>query len=296
MTETRRRIAIPARRDARWAQILVLGGFTVLGQATLHFAVSLADVAASLLTAITLDLLWQRRSSGGWSIPLSAAITGTSIGLLLRCAHPAVFAVASVLAVGSKHLLRRRDGRHVWNPSNLGIVLTLAFTSGLSTVTPGQWGTSTLVVLAAAATGALVVSAAGRLPVVVAFTAAHIAAAVVAAGGAPAWSGVLGASTLVFAFFMITDPATAPASGRGQVAYGIAIALLAQVLVAAGSAVAPLLALLAICPLTPLLDAWCNRPSWRAEQTAPAVSARGESDAAGTHLAASCRDVVLPRG
>lgn len=257
-----RRIAIPARRDARWAQIAVLGGFTLLGQTVLHFDVSAADVVASVLTATVLDVVWQRRDSGRWNLPLSAAITGTSIGLLLRSAHPAVFVVASVLAIASKHLLRGRNG-HVWNPSNFGIALTMAFTSGLSMVTPGQWGTSSLVVLAAAATGALVVSRAGRLPVVAAFIGAHIAAAAISAGGAPAWSGALGASTLIFAFFMITDPATAPASPVAQVAYGVAVAALAQVLVAAGSAVAPLLALLVICPSTPLLESWFGSAALR---------------------------------
>src|ERR1700731_3361845 len=45
----------------------------------------------------------------------SPLITGLSLSLLLRADEPWLFAVAGVIAIASKFVLRI-DGKHIWNP------------------------------------------------------------------------------------------------------------------------------------------------------------------------------------
>ncbi len=55
----------------------------------------------------------------------SALITGLSLSLLLRADAPWLPALAGVVAIASKFLLRI-DGKHIWNPAGFAIVALLA--------------------------------------------------------------------------------------------------------------------------------------------------------------------------
>jgi Na+-transporting NADH:ubiquinone oxidoreductase subunit NqrB len=61
---------------------------------------------------------------GTWPHLASAYISGISVGMLVR--SPAVwpFALCSAISITSKYVLRV-EGRHIWNPSNFGIVAML---------------------------------------------------------------------------------------------------------------------------------------------------------------------------
>ena len=252
---------LPGWRDPRWGSIAILTAFTLLGQTTLHFTVTAAEVLTALGTAVGAELLWQRRRTGRTVVPLSAVITGLGIALLLRSPDIPVFALAGLAGISSKYLIRGRSGRHVFNPSNFGIVVALAFTSGMSDVMPERWDRSALVALGICCIGSFVVFRVRRLLMVATFLAAHAAAAALYAGHLPGWTTSLSASTLIFTFFMITDPRTAPKAAAGQVVYAVAVAGLAQVLVATGSMASLFVALVAVCPLVPLIDRRTTRPA-----------------------------------
>ena len=83
------------------------------------------------------------------------------------------------------------------------------------------------------------------------------------------WHQLTNGALLVFTFFMISDPKTAPDDARARIAYGMLVALLAVVLdVVFFVTAAPVWALAAAAPLVPLLDAtrraaryaWTTRP------------------------------------
>ena len=237
---------LPGVRDARWGQIAVLGAFTVAGQLWLHFPVRPAEVVVSVAVMVVIDTLLARWLDRRWVPPLSPLISGLSIGLLIRGDNVWPFVIAALAAAASKHLLRV-DGRHFLNPSCFGIVVALAVTNGYSWVSPGQWGTAGLVVFTVAATGVLMGYRVGRLVMVAAFLAAHVIAVAVMSGWpAAGMAEVLPASVLVFAFFMLTDPRTSPRTGPAAVAYGVSLAVLAQVIDLGGSMAGPFLALLVV--------------------------------------------------
>ena len=264
--------SVPGWRDPRWGSVVILTTFTVLGQTALHFTVSPADILTSLAVAVGTDAVWHRRRAGRWVLPLSAVITGLGISLLLRSPDVPVFAFAALVAIGSKYLIRSRNGRHVFNPSNFGIVVTLALTSGLSDVMPERWDRSALVALFVCCIGSFVVFRVKRLVMVGTFLVAHLVAAGLYAGQVPAWTASLSASTLIFTFFMITDPRTAPKDTPGQVAYALVVAGLAQVLTASGSLAPLFVALVAVCPFVPAIDRWTasHRPAARLAAVHPA--------------------------
>ena len=127
-------------RDVRVAQVALLLVFSLLGHLVLHFTVSALQAGCALAGAMLAEELASVRQKQRLVVPASALITGLSLGLLLRSTQVWPFAAAGVVAIASKYGVRAR-GRHVFNPSNVGLVVTLAVIPG-SSVAPGQWGSS----------------------------------------------------------------------------------------------------------------------------------------------------------
>ena len=82
-------------------------------------------------------------------------------------------ALAGVLAIASKFLLRVR-GKHVFNPTNFGILAAVLLT-GRAWVSPAQWGQAAFLAFFVAALGLAVTRSARRLDVSLAFLGAHAA-------------------------------------------------------------------------------------------------------------------------
>ncbi|MDQ2725936.1 MAG: RnfABCDGE type electron transport complex subunit D [Actinomycetota bacterium] len=256
---------MPSWRDPRWGQIGALATFCVLGQTVLHFEISPLEILLSLITCVGADMTLTRIRRHRVIVPLSAIITGLGMALLLRSTYPAVFVVAGALAIGSKHLIVIR-GRHRFNPTNFGLVVALAFTQGgVAMVTPGQWGRSGLILFAILCAGVLVVFRAERLGLVATFVAFQVVCYVAFHGGTLDVTAALSGAVLTFAFFMITDPKTAPSTRAGQVIYAAFVALLGQVFAAVGSMDGPFIALLVVCAAMPVVERYrvTSRPLMR---------------------------------
>ncbi|MCG8588592.1 MAG: RnfABCDGE type electron transport complex subunit D [Proteobacteria bacterium] len=265
--------------DPRHGQIAALLGLTLVGQATGRLDTSLwghgVALAAALATQRLLDR-WQGRRHD----PRSPFISGLSIGLLLRADAVWVLALAAVLAIASKGLVRWR-GKHVFNPTNVAIVALSA--AHLGWVSPGQWGTDVLLAGALMGTGALVLVRAARFDITAAFLATLAGLLFTRA----LWLGdplalplhqLQSGSLLVFAFFMLSDPKTTPDARGARLLFAASVATAAfaiQVFTYRPDAV--LLALCACAPLVPLLDAlWpAERFRWPGAPS-PSPSTQGE--------------------
>ncbi len=272
---TTRPVAPPgALADPRHFQILSLGLLLAWGTGALGFPVAAAQIAVTFVTALVTQWLAGRLLAGIAFEPRSALVSALSLCLLLRVEHLALAGAAAALAIVSKFLLRVR-GTHLFNPTAFAIAVTVCASDG-AWVSPGQWGHAALTGLAFAGLGLMVLTRARRLDIALAFLAAWAAALVLRA----AWyhdpiaiplhqlgNGAL----LLFAFFMITDPRTTPASRAGRVVFATAVA-------GAGAAIQfglyradGLILALALCaPLTPLIDAFEQRRC-RARPSRPAA-------------------------
>lgn len=214
--------------DPRWYQIGALAGLLAYGMAWLDFEIGAPQAMISLAGVLWVQWLCTRL----WRLPRfdpkSALISGLSLCLLLRTNDLALAGIAAAATIASKFVLRW-NGKHVFNPTNFGIVALMLASDGRVWVSPGQWGSTAFFGFLMACLGGLVVNRAARSDVTLAFLGFYFALVF----GRSAWlgeplaiplhrleSGVL----LLFAFFMISDPKTTPDSRAGRILFAALVA------------------------------------------------------------------------
>ncbi len=161
----------------------------------------------------------------------SAYITGVSLTILLRPEAGLVwpFVVGAALSIGSKYVLRFR-GRHLWNPSNLGLSVLLLLAPAKVALLSHELGNAVLGNAVIWFVGLLVASKARVLHISLTYALTFSALAALRAGvtGAPLLAELApltGPMYQLLCFFMLTDPRTIVAGRRGQVVTVLAIAL-----------------------------------------------------------------------
>jgi len=126
-------LVLPNIRDPRLHVAAVIISVHVLGQVGLGFWVSVPQILAAILTCAVLEVAITFRQSKAFVWPASAMLTGSGVALILRVVgtppgepwstqYLEVFAVVAGLSLLSKYVIRYR-GSHVFNPSNLGLVV-----------------------------------------------------------------------------------------------------------------------------------------------------------------------------
>jgi len=216
------------RLDPRYYQIAILGALLAYGSGMLDFDVSLPCAALLIGTAV----VTQYACTIAWKLPAfdarSALISGLSLCLLLRTNSLLVASAAAVVAVSSKFVIRIR-GKHLFNPTNLGIVALMAATGDVW-VSPGQWGNRAFFAFLMACLEGLVVNRAARGDVTMVFIASWTALVF----GRSVWlfeplsipiHRLENGALLLFTFFMISDPRTTPDSRAGRIVFAMLIAL-----------------------------------------------------------------------
>jgi enediyne biosynthesis protein E5 len=228
--------ALLARRfwsDARHYQIAALATLLTYNLGWLDFGARPLNSALAIGASLATQALCSR-----WSgLPLdfrSPLITGFSLSLLLRADAPLVHALAGVIAIGSKFVLRI-DGKHIWNPAGFAIVVLLFAPAGVW-ISPGAWGSTVWFAALLGFFAILVLHAARRSDVAIFFLGTHVALLLARA----LWLGdpleiplhqLQSGSLLIFAFFMISDPRTSPDSRLGRFIFAASVAGFAHWLV-----------------------------------------------------------------
>jgi hypothetical protein len=292
-----RRIPVvpPRWGDPRLKLAAVLLTVQVLGQTVLDFNLSIAQILVTIGVSAAIETgvaLWRQ---GVLAWPASAMLTGNSVALLLRTSGTEhgdwwslngieYFVLAAVLSLAVKYVVRS-GGRHLFNPSNVGLVWTFVVVGPVA-VYP-QWlywgpvGGGVALAAAVILAGAIwVLRPMGMLPMTLSFlatlavligvlaTAGHGFFAIWHSGpvtGLFYWATiVLSPETLIFVFFMMSDPQTAPKTRSGRTAFGVLTALVATALIALqpteyGVKLGLLASLTVMSALVPLLDRVAHR-------------------------------------
>lgn len=302
-------------QDARIYQILFLSSFLLLGIGTRDWTLQpgmvLTAIATCLATQWIAEWLKHRsehqplllsatqeslslteeyspeagQSSGqtavgmvGFPLPrflLSPLITGLGLSLLLRTDQYSAMILAAIAAVSSKFLLHV-NGKHIFNPANIGIVAAVTLTHH-AWVSPGQWGEESWYALLFISAGGVVLQRVGRWDTTIAFLGSYAALEAIR----NLWLGwtwdvwlhrLMSGSLLLFALFMVTDPRTIPNARTARLIWAFAIALLAFVLrnyFFVSTAV--FWALFALSPLTLFFDAFWKSElfQWQAPKATP---------------------------
>ncbi|HEV7506836.1 MAG TPA: RnfABCDGE type electron transport complex subunit D [Thermoanaerobaculia bacterium] len=264
-------------QDPRVYQILVLACLLIYGVSRLDFEIGAGRALLLLGTALLTQLAGTRLARLPFFDPKSALISGLSLCLLLRTSSALLAALAAAVTIGSKFVLRVH-GKHVFNPTNFGIV-ALMLATGRVWVSPGQWGSAAFLGFLVACLGGLVVNRAARSDVTYAFLAFYLAILF----GRALWLGqpiaiplhqLASGAFLIFTFFMISDPKTTPDTRAGRILFALLVALGAGfvhfVLFRPNGLI---LSLAFLSPLVPLLDRLLPgaRYDWRGTSTAAAA-------------------------
>lgn len=259
--------------DPRLYQIACLTLLLTYGVTQLAFDATLPRIALNVAVAQAVQWLGSRWVGVRFD-PISALTSSLSMSLLLRTNHELVAVLAGVIAIGSKFFLRV-NGKHVFNPTNLGIGAAILLT-GEAWISPGQWGSRTIWLFAFACLGGFVTFRSLRQDITIAFL-AFWAALIFGRSyyvGEPISIPIHrmeSGSLLLFAFFMISDPKTTPDSRLGRVLFAGIVALAGwywqfQMYQTNGA----FWALMFLSPLVPLLDRWL--PGARFEWPSSTVS------------------------
>src|SRR5580704_3329079 len=124
--------------DARYFQIAALSCLLAVNLTFIDFGARPLPSAIAIGTCLLTQWVCSRLTGQPKLDLRSPMITGLSLSLLLRADALWLYAAAAVIAIGSKFVLRV-DGKHIWNPAGLAIVVLLLASSGVW-ISPGQWG------------------------------------------------------------------------------------------------------------------------------------------------------------
>ena len=283
-------VVLPSRRDPRMRLSAVIITLQVLGQTVLGFKLSIAQILVTIGVCGITELVTTYRRDHTLVWPASGILTGNSISFILRASGTRhgdwwslhgihFFVLAAVISLLGKHLIRP-TGRHLFNPSNVGIVWCL-LVIGPKYVFPQYlwWGPNHAGVAAAYTVilvgGVWVLKKVRMLPMAAAFLATFgvLVGAFTLAGrefiaiwhqgpisGLAYWANiVVSPEVLVFVFFMISDPQTAPKAPKARIAYGVGTAVVAAALLyfqttEFGVKLSILSSLTLLCALVPFVE------------------------------------------
>ena len=127
------RVLLPSIRDPRLHVAAVLLTLQALGQTVLDFRLSIAQILVSLAVGALIEFGYEFFKNSVIMWPASGLLTGNSTAFILRVpgtfhgqwwsTHGIwIFVGVVAFAMASKYLIRWR-GRHIFNPSNLALVL-----------------------------------------------------------------------------------------------------------------------------------------------------------------------------
>jgi enediyne biosynthesis protein E5 len=267
-------------RDARYLQIFFQAIFLLYGIYYLNWtneALCFFYYAwGAFTTQLLFEYLYNPRSITHRSFWVnyyycskSALITAFGLCLLLKTNHWYICLLAAFISIAGKFIFRYRK-KHMFNPSALGIAATILLT-GKAWINPGQWGNDMVILFGVCCLGCIVATRVQKLDVTLAFLATYAGLLFIRQVLYLGWpadffiQSVSTGSLLLFAFFMVTDPKTAPDHKIARIIWAVIIGLLSFYLTAFRFInAAPVWVLVLSAPLVPILDTLFkgNRFQW----------------------------------
>ena len=261
--------------DQRYLAPVLVTCVLLVGQLTFGFLESWSRTFLSIGTAIVVELAVVRALYGKWPHLASAYVSGISVGMLVRSPAFWPYALCAAISILSKYVLRVGN-RHIFNPTNFGIVAMLLLAADAVAGLSIQWGNNLLPMVVVWIFGAFILNAVGRLNITVTYVASFLLFAVIRAKmtGHPVISEIApitGPMYQLYILFMITDPKTTVGPKWAQNLVTVLIAALEAVFRLMEFVYAPFYALFIVGPIANLIEiAIAKRAS-----TAPTGSSPG---------------------
>ena len=263
--------------DKRYLAPILVTMVLIAGQITFSFLESWSRTMLAIVTAIGIEMILGRVFSGRWPHLASAYISGISVGMLVRSPAFWPYALCAAISITSKYVLRV-DGRHIWNPSNFGIVAMLVLAADAVASLSVQWGNTLLPMVVVWVFGCVIIHSLGRLHVTATYVLSFLLFASLRAAvtGHPFISEaapLTGPMYQLFIFFMITDPKTSVKPVWGQVLVAFLVAAVESAFRLMEWVHAPYYALFIVGPVANLIEIAYARYAAKAPQLRPTPSA-----------------------
>ncbi len=197
--------------------------------------------------------------------PYSAATTAMSTMLMLYATSWYIYLFAITVGLSQKILIRAGQ-RHLFNPSNFAIVMAMLFFHKKAEIVTGQLGDDTLLLLLVTLFAIVMLLLAKRVLIPLLFAFLYLLFEylfVVSQDPVLMFEdfvlSLYSVSTVVFLFFMITDPKTTPNGYAAQALFAAVLAAFSTLLdlLYAYSMLHPFLALFATAPLFAIIEQRC---------------------------------------
>ena len=264
--------------DKRYLAPILVTVVLVIGQLTFAFLESWSRTALAICAAIGIELVLGRIFTGTWPHLASAYVSGISVGMLVRSPAFWPYALCSAISITSKYVLRVR-GRHIWNPSNFGIVAMLVLAADAVAGLSVQWGNTLLPMAVVWCFGAVIIHSLGRIHITATYVVSFVTFAWIRSllTGHPFVSEVApitGPMYQLFIFFMITDPKTTVRPVWGQCLVAFLVAAVEAVFRLLQWVHAPYYALFLVGPAANLIEMAVSRRGG-GQVTAPGAPVEG---------------------
>jgi hypothetical protein len=283
-------VVLPNLHDPRLHLATVTVTLFVLGIGWLGFRLSIPQIVLTVITCAAIEVVWMYRRTSLLVWPASAMQTATSVALLMRVVGTEngdhwsfegwyFFVAVGAFSLLTKYVIRFPGGAHVFNPSNIGLVVAF-LVLGSDRVEPldfwwEPFGPAMALAYAVIFAGGFWIC--GRLRLLGMSLALWLSLAagiaVLAATGHTIttrwsftpisgwhfwWIVMTSPEIFIFLFFMITDPKTVPSGRIARVVFGGVLGVVCALLMAPwdtefGAKVGLLGGLAVMCAARPLL-------------------------------------------
>lgn len=249
--------------DNRYLPPALITCILLVGQLGYGFLESYSRTLLAIGCSMGMELVLARLFVGQWPHLASAYISGISVGILIRSPAFWPYALCSLISIASKYAIRWH-GRHIWNPSNLGVSTMLFLAPATVATLSVQWGNSILPMLVVWTIGSMIIWRLRRFHICATYVLSFLALSFVrtAATGDP-WlaqvAPITGPMYQLFVFFMITDPKTTVRTKWGQCVVAFLIAVVEMILRLNRVVHAPYYALFLVGPAANIIEILWNQ-------------------------------------
>lgn len=228
--------------DPRFIQIINNSTLMVYGYFYLNFNRGMKYLIHTFVLAVILEIILgliftkDRSERKVFDRSISIINTMASLFVIINVDNPLFYLYATLLAVASKYLFKIKN-RHVFNPANFGIVLSLVFiTDSYVKIIYNQFSSpQTFLFWFVIFNGLVITIWAKRILLALSYLLFSILFIYLLS---PYFGFThlfligpsLSLSGLLFTFFMITDPKTTPNQYRDQIIFGIVCAFIGSML------------------------------------------------------------------
>lgn len=220
--------------DARHFQLIALSSFLLYGYFLLDWKTDIFKYITLIVSALLTQMIavyWVKGDYASWK---SALISALGLCLLFKTDSIWICALGAVLTISSKFILRYK-GKHIFNPTNFGIIITILLTNE-AYISPGQWGNNLIFVGFLSLLGIQILLKVNRIETGLVFLGAFL---LMEFARNILWLGwdfdffihqFTSGTLLLFSFFMITDPITTPSNRTVRIIWAVFVAAVTYIL------------------------------------------------------------------